>query len=270
MSARLTAAGAFVLALAVHAGLVLALVRPQEAKLEGAGQPQETALGANFTSLATPATPVGTAPPTLEATRPEPLKALTATVTSPATSAAQPAPLKPLNAKPAATPAPASAVAAEPVPEPEPEIKAKPKPRVAAKPVKKAEPKPSPKPAAKPAPKPAKKGTASGRSTAKPKPSSSAAKKPRKKAGNAAVTNYPGRINRHIAKRGRPSVGVKGRAVIRFTIAANGRLTSASVVRSSGSAKLDRAALQLIRRAAPFPRPPAGAQRSFSIGINGR
>lgn len=266
MSPRFAAFAAFALALAVHAGLVLALVRPQEVKLEGAGQPQDAALGATFASLATPTLPAENAEPALQASRPTPLAAPSPEAATAATAltpiAARPA------VKPAALPAAPSAVAAEPEAKPKPVTQPSPKakPRATAKPAKK----PAPKPQAKPAPKPAKKGSAAGRNTAKTKPSGTTKKPPRKKVGNAAASNYPGRVNRHIAKRGRPSVGVKGRAVIRFTISANGRLASASVARSSGSAKLDRAALRLVRRAAPFPRPPAGAQRSFSIGIKGR
>ncbi|MEO0634986.1 MAG: TonB family protein [Pseudomonadota bacterium] len=42
-----------------------------------------------------------------------------------------------------------------------------------------------------------------------------------------------------------------------------------SIRRSSGSAELDRAAIQMIQRAAPFPPPPPGAQRSFNMPIRG-
>ncbi|WP_289086128.1 hypothetical protein [uncultured Sulfitobacter sp.] len=36
------------------------------------------------------------------------------------------------------------------------------------------------------------------------------------------------------------------------------------------SAALDRAAVSVIRKAAPFPRPPAGARRQYSIKIKGQ
>ncbi|MEL6647438.1 MAG: TonB family protein [Pseudomonadota bacterium] len=43
-----------------------------------------------------------------------------------------------------------------------------------------------------------------------------------------------------------------------------------SVSKSSGSARLDLAALSMVRRAAPFPAPPPGARRNFSINIQGQ
>jgi periplasmic protein TonB len=58
--------------------------------------------------------------------------------------------------------------------------------------------------------------------------------------------------------------------VIAFTISASGGLGGVSVARSSGSAALDQAALTLIRKAAPFPKPPAGARRQYTIKIKGR
>ncbi|WP_208352096.1 energy transducer TonB [Pseudaestuariivita rosea] len=88
-------------------------------------------------------------------------------------------------------------------------------------------------------------------------------------AGNAAATNYPGEVMRQIARVPRPQVGARGEATVRFSIASNGRLQSVSIARSSGSARLDRAALQVIQRAAPFPPPPVGARRSFSLKIEG-
>ncbi|MDX8350493.1 TonB family protein [Cognatiyoonia sp. IB215446] len=89
-------------------------------------------------------------------------------------------------------------------------------------------------------------------------------------AGNAAASNYPGEVMQRITRIGRPRVRASGIAVVRFSIAANGGLAGVSIVQSSGSARLDRAAMQVIQRAAPFPPPPPGAKRSFSIRIEGR
>ncbi|MEM5519047.1 TonB family protein [Sulfitobacter sp. AS59] len=89
-------------------------------------------------------------------------------------------------------------------------------------------------------------------------------------AGNAAVSNYPGQVMRRISRVGKPQVKSKGEAVIAFTISASGGLGGVSVARSSGSAALDQAALSLIRKAAPFPKPPAGARRQYTIKIKGR
>lgn len=89
-------------------------------------------------------------------------------------------------------------------------------------------------------------------------------------AGNAAISNYPGQVMRRISRVSRPRVGNTGTAVIAFSIGSNGGLASLSVARSSGSARLDQAALTVIRRAAPFPVPPPGARRNFTIQIKGR
>lgn len=48
----------------------------------------------------------------------------------------------------------------------------------------------------------------------------------------------------------------QGVAYIRFTMDKQGRLISAQLSRSSGSRRLDKAALATILRAAPFPKPP--------------
>ncbi|UXX82385.1 energy transducer TonB [Roseovarius pelagicus] len=89
-------------------------------------------------------------------------------------------------------------------------------------------------------------------------------------AGNAAASNYPGLVMKKISRVSRPRAASKGTAVIAFSIAPSGALARVSVARSSGSAQLDQAAAQMIRRAAPFPAPPAGARRDFSISIKGR
>ncbi len=89
-------------------------------------------------------------------------------------------------------------------------------------------------------------------------------------AGNAAASNYPGQVMSRIARVGKPRVRSRGTAVIAFSVGNGGQLAGARVARSSGSAALDQAALGIIRQAAPFPRPPAGAQRNFSIQIKGR
>ena len=87
--------------------------------------------------------------------------------------------------------------------------------------------------------------------------------------GNAAASNYPGMVMRHLSRVPRTRVNSSGTAVVRFRISGNGGLGGVSVASGSGSARLDRAALRVVRRAAPFPPPPSGAQRSFSIAIKG-
>jgi protein TonB len=72
------------------------------------------------------------------------------------------------------------------------------------------------------------------------------------------------------AKAGTRSGGLAGTVEIAFTIDRKGYLLSRRIVRSSGSPRLDQAALGLVSRAAPFPVPPNGmtdAALSFTVPI---
>ncbi len=90
-------------------------------------------------------------------------------------------------------------------------------------------------------------------------------------AGNAAVSNYPGKVRNKInrAKR-RVSGGDRGSVVVSFTVGASGQASGIRVARSSGSAALDRAAVESVARAAPFAKIPEAAGRSswaFNVPI---
>lgn len=112
-------------------------------------------------------------------------------------------------------------------------------------------------------------GAETGTQTAKARTKGNTGKKARQ-SGTAAASNYPGQVMRRIARVPKPRVNNRGTAVIAFAVSSSGRLASASVARSSGSARLDKAALRVVRQASPFPKPPRGAQRRFSIRIKGR
>jgi periplasmic protein TonB len=89
--------------------------------------------------------------------------------------------------------------------------------------------------------------------------------------GNAAVSNYPGKVRSKLARVAR-SVRAKGRGevVVAFAVGSNGGVRSARVARSSGVSSVDQAALQAIRKASPFPPIPANVGRStweFSIPL---
>jgi periplasmic protein TonB len=61
-----------------------------------------------------------------------------------------------------------------------------------------------------------------------------------------------------------------GRLVVGLRLSRSGRLVSAFVLRSSGDAAIDHAALQCVRTAGPYPPPPPGAtpaQRAMSIAF---
>lgn len=88
--------------------------------------------------------------------------------------------------------------------------------------------------------------------------------------GNAAASNYPGEVLRRIQRTRQARSPARGAVLVAFTVGSNGGLASVSVARSSGHAGLDQTALDHIRRAAPFPPPPAGAQRQYSFEFVGR
>ncbi|WP_312366660.1 energy transducer TonB [Ensifer sp.] len=54
---------------------------------------------------------------------------------------------------------------------------------------------------------------------------------------------------------------------VRFFIGRNGDLLSASVSRSSGNRKVDAEAIAAVRRAAPFPKRPAGTPARMEMRI---
>lgn len=72
-------------------------------------------------------------------------------------------------------------------------------------------------------------------------------------------TVYLGKLQRHITShKVNPRTNREGTVIVRFTVSASGELLSREITRSSGSAKLDEAALAALERAAPFPPFPQG------------
>ncbi|MDF1609093.1 TonB family protein [Hoeflea sp. YIM 152468] len=145
-------------------------------------------------------------------------------------------------------------------------------------------PKPKPKPVRKPARnKPdtgqkvanakidSKAGSHEGRASAKAAPGGKARSTSKTGAtGNAAAANYPGKVYARIARTRQTNSGGRGVAYVRFKVASSGKASSVSVSRSSGNSRVDRAAIAHIKRASPFPKPPAGAQTSFVIPVEFR
>ncbi len=93
--------------------------------------------------------------------------------------------------------------------------------------------------------------------------------KSKKRASSAAIAAYGGKVRARVASRARGGSG-RGTVMVSFSISASGSLSSARVSRSSGNPGLDNKALSAVRSASPFPKPPAGARRSFSIPIRFR
>ena len=85
--------------------------------------------------------------------------------------------------------------------------------------------------------------------------------------GRAAVSSYQALVLAHLSRHrvyppeARQS-GITGVARVRFALASDGRVLSASLTGGSGAAVLDAAAVAMVHRAAPFPPFPAGIGRA--------
>ncbi len=291
--------GAGIAALLLHGAVLHALYSEQEIRLKGSAGSAQAKLGAGFADLVAGTISAARAGEVLESPPPpRPAPQPAADLPTPVKKqldmappprhkpdAASPAPRAPVvRATPAETEAPKPQVIAALPPQPaqspplsevirgaEPAPDMTRSPRPIARPDK---PEPRPKPKAQPAPRGNAQHTQrAGSATGSDASSATRAGTPRaggSEQGNAAVSNYPGKVMRRLSRASRPRVGVRGEVLITFTIAGNGGLAGTSVARSSGSPRLDNAALQVVRRAAPFPRPPRGAQRSFSVRIVGQ
>lgn len=86
------------------------------------------------------------------------------------------------------------------------------------------------------------------------------------RAGAAERANYHGRIQSHLARHKRRAAG-RGRAIIRFSISRSGRVTTVRLVKRSGNAAVDQAALAMVRRASPFPPIPPGLKPGMSFTV---
>jgi protein TonB len=86
-------------------------------------------------------------------------------------------------------------------------------------------------------------------------------------------TNYRGIVAAHLARykqfpadaRGR---GDEGDPAVTFTVDGGGRVTSVRLARSAGIASLDQEVQAMIRRASPFPAPPAGHAMTFTVPVS--
>jgi len=86
-------------------------------------------------------------------------------------------------------------------------------------------------------------------------------------------TNYRGIIAAHLARhkqfpadaRGR---GDEGNPAVTFTIDGGGRVVSVRLAHSAGIASLDQEVEAMVRRASPFPAPPAGHAMTFTVPVN--
>jgi protein TonB len=94
-------------------------------------------------------------------------------------------------------------------------------------------------------------------------------------ASSAEAGAYQGEVLGRIAAQKRYPEAARERApqgvaIVRFSIAASGQLAGASLSQSAGDPLLDAEAVATVRRASPFPPPPAGAPRNFSVPLSYR
>ncbi len=84
-------------------------------------------------------------------------------------------------------------------------------------------------------------------------------------ARTGAANSYKNIVQARVAAN-RPGVAVSsGRVEVAFGVNSAGGLAYARIIRSSGNTALNQSALGAVRRAAPFPPPPPGADRSFTM-----
>ena len=282
-----------VLSVAAHIGGVAVMTEPEQIEIAGAA-PAPARLGNSFQDIA--AGSAATTPP------PDAQEPVSATAIAPdrqitAATAVEASVLpvaSPVSAEPALTPqtptlprapvaptdkiagtepvivAAATAQTVRPRPRPEPQVARPSSAQPAAQPAEQPPERPAEKAAEQPrasSPGPVEteqRGVAEG---AAPGASDAAAAgaKDAAEAGNAAASNYPGKVMRKINRTRKPSVGVRGTAIVGFKITADGGLGSVQILRSSGESRVDQAALDHLRRAAPFPAPPPGAERRFQV-----
>lgn len=112
----------------------------------------------------------------------------------------------------------------------------------------------------------ARRGQADGRETGDNQQASRGGSK-NGKVGNAAVSNYPGKVAAKLRRAmravpRRTAAKASSELRIKFTVGAGGGVSGIRIARSSGSSEVDQIALALVRRAAPFPPIPEGAGRS--------
>ena len=84
--------------------------------------------------------------------------------------------------------------------------------------------------------------------------------------------NYNGRVAAHLARHKQyPAAarasGAQGVATVSFSIDGGGRVTSARLASASGNAAIDQEVVAMARRASPFPPPPDGRGRNFTVPV---
>lgn len=88
---------------------------------------------------------------------------------------------------------------------------------------------------------------------------------------NVSPARYRSRLMAHLERRKRYPSGSNNRGgetvYIRFRIDASGNVSSVKIARSSGNKKLDKAALDTVRRSSPVPPPPPSMKHTITAPI---
>lgn len=186
--------------------------------------------------------------------------------------------LEPLPA-PAPAPAPPPPPQVQPEPEPLPKLAEAPKAKIALPPKPKPQPKPQPPKPKPPEPVPPKpQETESVKESVAPANETPSENKPAApqlaapSVPSAAERTWQSELFNHLARYKRYPEdarrrGLKGTNRLRFVIDSNGMVLSYELVGKTGSASLDRATLQTIRRAQPLPKPPAELLKNGTLEI---
>ena len=180
--------------------------------------------------------------------------------------------LEPLAAAPKPAPPPPPQIQQE-EPEPQPKLVEAPQPKLAIAP-----PKPKPRPPQPVAPKPQAKPADNPPQETPPAPIAAADDKPAApqqaavSAPSKAKTSWQSKLLSHLSRYKRYPEdarrrGFEGTVRLRFVLDGQGKVLSYSLAGRSGSASLDRATLEMIRRAQPLPAPPAEMLQNGQLEI---
>jgi periplasmic protein TonB len=93
--------------------------------------------------------------------------------------------------------------------------------------------------------------------TPEPAPSAAAAVQAKTTPSPKVLAAWRGKVLAHLASHKRAVANTGGDATVAFSIDRAGRVLSAQIVKSSGSAALDKEAVALTKRASPVPAPPS-------------
>jgi|ERR1043166_9579590 protein TonB len=90
-----------------------------------------------------------------------------------------------------------------------------------------------------------------------------------------ATSNYNGLVAAHLARHKQyPSsaryAGTQGAGTVAFSIDGSGKVTAASIAKSTGATSLDQELTAMVMRASPFPAPPGGQAMKFTVPVSFR